>query len=347
MKTPLFFISMLSLLFLGACTSSPLTKRATGLAYEVVVTMDPAVWNGVAGKTIKNDLTSDIPGLPQSEPAMRLTYASPDNFNGLLTYVRNIVILNIDPKMYTKVSVYSEKDKWAQGQMVVTINAPSQEDVVEYEKTHERAFVNFFTKVEMKRAADLLEGSYETTVMEKVQRKFNVSLKVPVDMTYSRDEKGFFWASNNASTGRTDIVVYSFPYTDENTFTRDYLIAKRDSVMKVNMPGSFPDSYMTTETRYVMPTYTPITMNGQYCGVLRGLWRMQGDMMGGPFVSYTRLDEINNKVIVAEAFVYAPETNKRNFIRRIEAALNTLRLPGEENILDEVIVLPASLDEKK
>ena len=62
---------------------------------------------------------------------------------------------------------------------------------------------------------------------------------------------------------------------------------------------------------------------------MRGLWRMQGDMMGGPFVCHTRLDEKNHRVVVAEGFVYAPETDKRNFMRRIEAALFTLRLPGE------------------
>ena len=73
---------------------------------------------------------------------------------------------------------------------------------------------------------------------------------------------------------------------------------------------------------------------------MRGLWRVQGDMMGGPFVSLTRLDEQNNRVIVAEGFVYAPETEKRNFIRRIEAALYTLRLPGEfEMPIDEVLSL--------
>ena len=62
---------------------------------------------------------------------------------------------------------------------------------------------------------------------------------------------------------------------------------------------------------------------------MRGLWRVVGDMMGGPFVSHIRLDEENNRVVVAEGFVYAPETNKGNFIRRIEAALFTLKLPGE------------------
>ena len=95
--------------------------------------------------------------------------------------------------------------------------------------------------------------------------------------------------------------------------------------MKENLPGAFPESYMTTESRFGVD-YTPITVNGKYCGVLRGLWKMVGDMMGGPFVSHVRLDEKNNRVVVAEGFVFAPETDKRNFIRRIEAALYTLRL---------------------
>ena len=97
--------------------------------------------------------------------------------------------------------------------------------------------------------------------------------------------------------------------------------------MKLNMPGTFPGSYMATDTAWV--TYTPTTVNGKYCGVLRGLWYMKGDMMGGPFVSHARLDEKNNRVVVVEGFVFAPETDKRNFIRRVESALYTLRLPGE------------------
>ena len=97
---------------------------------------------------------------------------------------------------------------------------------------------------------------------------------------------------------------------------------------------------MATETRADV-SYTPITVNGKYCGVLRGLWKMVGDMMGGPFVSHVRLDEKNNRVVVAEGFVFAPETDKRNFIRRIEAALYTLRLPDEFNkSVDETLDIP-------
>ena len=59
--------------------------------------------------------------------------------------------------------------------------------------------------------------------------------------------------------------------------------------------------------------------------------------MGGPFVSHTRLDEVNQRVITAEIFVFAPEKKKRNTLRRLESSLYTLRLP-QENMLPEIPV---------
>ncbi len=334
MKTQIFFGCMfLCMALLSAChSSSPLEKRATGLAYEVVVTMDPEIWNSEAGKAVKAQLLSDIPGLPQSEPSMRVTFAAPKDFNGLLTWVRNILIVKVDPAIYTKATLTFENDTWAKGQTVVTLTLPDKETLLSYMQENPRILVNHYTQVELDRAAALLDKTFSQVVMDSVKNKFGCALKVPETMIYSnKGSHDFFWASNNAPTGRTDLVVYTFPYTDPNTFTLEYLVAKRDSFMKANIPGSFPNSYMTTETRpqYDITDYSPTTVNGKYCGVMRGLWRVQGDMMGGPFVSHTRLDEVNNRVVVAEGFVYSPESDKRNYIRRIEAALYTLRLPGE------------------
>jgi len=51
---------------------------------------------------------------------------------------------------------------------------------------------------------------------------------------------------------------------------------------------------------------------------------MEGDNMGGPFVSMAR--SMADSVLCIEGFVYAPEMNKRNLIRRLEAALYTLKI---------------------
>ena len=61
---------------------------------------------------------------------------------------------------------------------------------------------------------------------------------------------------------------------------------------------------MTTEKRVDL-TYEPIMLHDKYCGVLRGLWKMVGDKMGGPFVSHAFLDTKTQRVIVAEGLVYA------------------------------------------
>ncbi|MDR1402814.1 MAG: DUF4837 family protein [Tannerellaceae bacterium] len=327
---PLIISSILFFtIIFGSCNSNPVRARATGFAYEIVVTMDRDLWDSEAGKAVKADLESVIPGLPQPESAFKITYVTPANFNGLLTYVRNILIVKLDNTRYTKVSLTYENDRWTQGQVVLTMTAPDKESLLEYMKANEtNRITKFFTNIEMHRAAEQFGKNYSGEVMENVKSRFNIMLNVPTDITYFRNDENFFWASNNATTGRTDMIVYTFPYTDPNTFTEEYLIAKRDSVLKKNLPGVFPDSYMATESRYNI-SYTPVTLRGKYCGVLRGQWKMVGDMMGGPFVSHTRLDETNNRVVVVEGFVYAPETNKRNFIRRIEAALYTLRFPGE------------------
>jgi hypothetical protein len=300
------------------------------MPYEIAVTMNKEIWEGEAGIAIRADLESEVPGLPQSEPSFRIMYATAENFNTLLTYVRNILIVKVDNKMYTTVNLLYEANRWAKDQAVVTLNAPDTQSVANYLNSHTNELTRFFTKIEKNRAIAALETDYSLSVSDTLKKKLDVLMNIPSEMIFTGRQRGkdFFWASNNARSGRVDVIVYSFPYTDSQTFTADYLIAKRDSVLKMNMPGAFPDSYMATETLATVD-YSAITVRNKYCGVLRGLWKMVGDMMGGPFVSHVRLDEENNRIVVAEGFVYAPETNKRNYIRRIEAALYTLRLPGE------------------
>ena len=316
------------LIIMASCRESkPLGVSAIGLPYEITVTMDKAAWEDSAGYALKEELLIHILGLPQDEPTMKIMYVEPENFNGMMTYVRNVLMVDINESKYTKVSLRSEKDRWANRQAVVYLTAPNEEMLIEYLRENRRLLVDFYTKEEMERMGNIYRDMYSSKVMDMVKNRFDVRISAPSEMTFFKDTANFFWTSNNAKTGRMDLVIYTFPYTDPNTFTLDYLVAMRDSIMKINMPGSYPDSHMSTNK--LLTDYSEITLNGKYAGVLRGLWEMKGDMMGGPYVSVARLDEANNRVVVAEGFVYAPETDKRSYIRRIEAALYTLLLPGE------------------
>ena len=333
MKTKRWLCGLLSLLFvLSACDgskkSSPvsvLMKRATGWPYEVLVVMDQDVWKGEAGRLLHDELTVSIPWLPQNEPTMRITYAEPQHFDGLLRYVRNIIQVQVDSSLYTKVFTRKETDRWASGQEVLSVYAPSSLLLAEYFQKEGASLVAYLGRKELERRAAALEEAHSSLVSRLVEERFHARLFAPEEMCSYKDTTDFFWVTDHGRNGRMDFVVYSFPYTDARTFTLDYLVAKRDSVLGVNIPGAYPNSYMTTEKRFA-PSFTAVEKQGTYCAVVRGLWEMEGDMMGGPFVSHACLDEKRQRVIVAEAFVYAPHTTKANLMRRAEASLWTFRV---------------------
>lgn len=335
MRSLVFTAFAIFLIGLSACNSggSSMT-RATGIAYEVIVVMDKIDWDGAAGTAIKEELTSPIPFLPQPESFMRYTYARPDQFDGLLRYVRNILIINIDKDLYTKTSLLKETNKWARGQLVMYLNTPDVQSLETYLLENPRIIVNHYDKEEKIRMREVLYQTYSQVVMDKAKERFDITINAPSDITSLGESEYGLWFSNNAAVGRMDLLIYAFPFTDKNTFTLDYLVAKRDSFVKEMVPGSFEGSYMSTEKRVV--DYFASSLHGKYCGVLRGLWRMEGgDMMGGPFISYARVDEKNKRIIVTEGFVYEPARDKRNYIRRLEAALQTVRFPDEQKESEE------------
>ena len=61
----------------------------------------------------------------------------------------------------------------------------------------------------------------------------------------------------------------------------------------------------------------------------RGLWGLfghPGDLMGGPFVSYTLLDTVYNRVVTLDGFLYAPSDPKRDLLRQVEAVLHSMQV---------------------
>jgi len=152
--------------------------------------------------------------------------------------------------------------------------------------------------------------------------------------------ENFFWITNDHHETLMNIVIYTYPYTDPNTFTYEFLIAKRDSIMKRNIPGQVPGSFMGTERQFATPIMREIAHNGEYAVEIIGLWRMMnGGAMGGPFYSLTRLDEVNQRIVTIEGFLFAPGVRKRNAIRTLEAVVHSIQLPQDINRINEISVI--------
>ena len=323
---------------------SLLMPNASGLPYEMLVVMDDDQWDRPLGRAVFNVLDSDVPGLPQSERSFRISRVEPDGFNSnMFRIMRNVIKVDIQ-NIYTQPKFKFARNVYSYPQMIMTLQAPDEESLTEYINNNQQSIIDFFTKAEMNREIENLRERHNPEVSRLAEEILGVDIWVPWGLNRFKKGKDFLWASTNVGKKDMNLVLYSYPYTDKNTFTLDYFLQKRDSVMKANIPGGPKGSYMTTNHDYVY--VEDGTVRGKYAQIARGLWRIQGDRMGGPFVSHSRVDEANGRVVVAEAFIYAPESLKRDLLRRMEAALYTLQLPQQEGVnnisyeLDEIIIEP-------
>lgn len=328
------------LLLLTSCTKEQIFPLASGRPYEVLVVLDNQTWNAPAGRALFDILDADVPCLPQSERSFHITQIEPKDLNANFSIFRNIIQVNIDKTQYTRTGMRFMRNKYAMDQIVLTINSPSLEDFRQFCIDHKQEVIDFLTRSEMNRLIKELEKKYSKVTYDLAWQIFACRFHAPKELTGYKKGEQFFWTSNNTASGLENICMYSYPYEGPETFNKEYMIAKRDSVMKVNLPGEKPGMYMKTDS--LCTIIKPIVVHDRYAMELRGLWYMENDCMGGPFVSHSRLDTETNRVIVVEGFVYAPEKMKRGLIRRLEGSLYTLQLPEEQYSL-----IDTGLEEEK
>ena len=75
------------------------------------------------------------------------------------------------------------------------------------------------------------------------------------------------------------------------------------------------------------PLYRTVVVNGKEWIEMRGFWDVENDYMGGPFVSYTTINDATNEVFTIDCYVHSPKYGKRNFIRPLEHLVYLISFP--------------------
>lgn len=334
MKRSAYILVVVVVAMLAACTGvgdkpqrhqrSLLTPASGGNPYEMLVVTDKGMWDDSLGWAIQQVLDTPVPMLPQREPSFHVSHVDFDHYNRITNLFRNIIILKQND-MYTKPKMTVERNVHSDPQLIMTIQGPDLDELTEYVKASGKLIIQYFSAEEVNRYATDLEVKYSKKFCDKCKEMFGCEMHIPADLLKIKVGKDFLWASNDGLETIQNICVYSYPYVSEKVFSRHSYIALRDTFMKRNIPGERPDQWMQTNHEFVQ--LRDISSRGIYIQEARGLWEMHNDWMGGPFVAHSVVDTINGRIIVAEAFVFAPSKMKRTMIRRLEAALYTLTLP--------------------
>lgn len=118
------------------------------------------------------------------------------------------------------------------------------------------------------------------------------------------------------------IIVYDYPYQGDSLFTPAFQVALRDSITAAHVRSSF-DAPMRVED--LIPAQgREVNVLNNFGYEMRGLWRFDRPIMGGPFISLSMVDKKNERVITVDGYVFAPKFDKREFLRELEAIAYSL-----------------------
>jgi hypothetical protein len=340
MKRNLFFA--LCALMMMSCSNSNerLLTSATGSIYECLVVSQADVKEPVCSV-----MGADMYGLPQMESYFTVTHVPTSQFDDFLKSTRNILLVDINEHKYTHIKVTKNRDVWSKPQAMLRIQAPNKEAFLEYWQANGEAVREWFVREELARQIRFYRANTNKDARAKLNRQ-GYDLLIPEDYmlimdtvlngkTVNDQTVHVLWCCNNKGPMRKDIVVYSYPYTAQEQFGNEAIIAMRNNALGQLVTAQVEGSYMGTEFKHFPPVTRQVpalrdSVGGFYAMETRGLWKiLNGEAMGGPFVSLTRLDQVNGRVVTAETFLFAAGQKKRNALRQAEAILYTLEMPNE------------------
>ncbi len=325
----LFMSALLISFVFPSCTSQQGNNGKTAsigtTAELLVVTQNQEQWENQIGQTIKKYFAADMYGFPQPESIFKIIHIKTDNFSEVYKTERNIFIVDINPKV-KEAKIIVERDKWAAPQLIYKIIAPTPMSFVKAFMIKKDYFIEKYLAFERQRILKVFKSSLDDKVMKNIKNHFSFTLDVPSGFYVAKATPNFMWIRHEASQSSQGILIISIPYKDTTQFLRDKILERIQRFQMHNIPGPSTGSYMSLDRKFVLPMDTRITNFPTHFAVeIRGLWRVEHDFMGGPFISYTFLNKNTNQIVTLFGYVYYPNHRKRDLLLQIESILYSVK----------------------
>ena len=313
-----FAFASLALLLMGCKNTAPLLPTISGKAGEVLVVIEKNDWDGQLGEDVRGVLADEYPFLPVQEARYSVANVSHGGFIEMFQVHRNIVYFDINPQAATT-GVKFMKDKWAAPQCLILVSAHTAEMADSLFLDKADMIVETIEQAERDRVITTCRKYENRAVYQQVSKVFGGSVHVPSGYKLRKISDDFAWISDDKQYTTQGIFVYRYP-AGKDDFTMENLVKNRNRMLKANVPGMFEGTYMVTGT-YWTPQTRFLKYKGRDFAETHGMWEVEGDFMGGPFVSHAFYSPDGKYIVVADAWVYAPKYDKRQYLRQTESLL--------------------------
>jgi hypothetical protein len=330
MKQDLFHILIFSgIILLASCSGEQAgMPRSSGKTAEMIVaTNSDARWNGMVGEAIREFFTQDYEVLPQPEPLFEMIHIPISILaeNKIFKGHHNILIADIDENVQRSV-LDAKKDLWSSPQRVIKISAPTEKDFIDYFAENKEVILKILMDSEFERLRRTFRGFRDPKVVGRVRDQFRFTLEIPSGFYVATHRADFMWIRRETQHNSLGLMIYTYDFIDTIAFDVNRIVAFRNAITEEFIPGPTPGSYMAVADDFYPVISRPVNLQGMYAVETRGLWKLIGDFMGGPFVNYTFVDERTNKVVTIDGYVYAPNAPKRDLLIQAESIIRSVML---------------------
>lgn len=362
-KTYLPLLIITTLLFsLFSCTNSQ--KPAVGNGDDIIVIADSALYYELEAEMLH--VFEKIIYTPQPENLFNLKREDLSKLRKLQNR-KNIIILGTldsddNTSKYIKASLDSsvtelvrdnkesfinKNNLWAKDQLVMFLVSNSIDELKKnILKANEELLYSFRKASNQRLFSKLYKPSLELKKTKaEILSKYNWTLYVQPAVEYATSDSvnNFVWLRSGRNT---PIERWMFVHWIENANAKylkyDSLIDIRNRITKKYYLASDDSVYVDIAYGMSKPMISEANFNGRYALMSQGFWKFSDKSGGGPYISYSFLDEKSGRFYMIDASIYAPKYYKKKLLQRADIVLNSFRTIDElseeyvEDILSEL-----------
>lgn len=337
---------------LAGCGDDVLTSRyggmpaAFGKANKLTVIADSAWWESGLRDSVDFTFGAPVLILPAPEPLYDLVHFTFRDLeaNAARKELRTYFLISHNGLRGTPLDDLMRKDlgdsllpagqpyalklirnRWASGQILVYIYGEDEEAV--YRAIVERGP----TLLAHLKDHDLpiLEGQTyaareNATLARRVREHTGMTFRIPGEYLEALDQDSVLWLRKELKDMTLGLLFQRMDYHDQAQFEKEGFRQLHDR-MTVIVTSPQPDlpTRMMIDDRYLPMFFSPRTVSDRFAMEVRGLWRMENDVMGGPFISYLIQSPDQRHLVLATGFIYGPGKSKREWMQQLEIILRS------------------------
>jgi len=316
-KSLLIFFSVL--LFNISCDINT-SYNATGKSLEVILVQGNQLSNASFNIFKENFFSIQKPLLETELYGEKKNYfsvisISENDFSTIFKTHKNIVIINSDD--FNKVKL--KRDLWSKNQTVYFCSV-EQSSV----KNIETTALQVAKKIKNSEIDKRIKNYIETTPQEikiYAENNFNLSIPLPSNYFITDTINSYLVLRSDLKNSTQRIVISSFNQKP----TIQNIILEQNKIAKSTITSEIEGAYLRTEDRAQL--YVDSLSSSPIDKInLKGIWKMEGDFMGGSFFTSLIKSPYNENHILVSLYLYAPGINKANQLLDFEAITNGLSL---------------------